>query len=153
MRLRTWLVGTGLVAGLMYFLDADSGRRRRAQARDRVASLTHRLDRARGWAERSATYYRASMKGMLHETRARLRDEPVTDHVLVERVRSALGRAVRHPKAIVILADRGMITVSGQVLAEEVAALLVAVRAVRGVKGVQDRLEVHASPGHIPALQ
>jgi hypothetical protein len=40
------LTGLGLGAGLMYVFDPQQGRRRRALARDKVVSLTHKAERA-----------------------------------------------------------------------------------------------------------
>jgi hypothetical protein len=42
----TLLVGAGLGAGLMYFLDPRTGRRRRAVARDQMVHLTHQAQKA-----------------------------------------------------------------------------------------------------------
>src|SRR5437762_2000619 len=45
-RAMTLLAGAGLGAGLMYFLDPQMGRRRRALARDKAVSLGHQAQDA-----------------------------------------------------------------------------------------------------------
>lgn len=47
---RTFLVGAGVGAALMYFFDPSWGRRRRAQLRERVESGSRQFD---AWRERS----------------------------------------------------------------------------------------------------
>jgi uncharacterized membrane protein len=60
---------------------------------------------------------------------------------------------VSHPSAITVTASGGVVTLSGPVLAHEVDDLLSATRAVRGVKDVENRLEVHTEPGTVLGLQ
>ena len=79
--------------------------------------------------------------------------EQVSDRVLGERVRSKLGALVRHPSSIEVTADNGHITLSGPILSQEVDRLLDQVRKVKGVAGVENRLEIHDQPGNIPGLQ
>jgi BON domain len=73
--------------------------------------------------------------------------------VLVDRVRSKLGFFVRHPSAIEVRAQHGRITLSGPVLSDEVQQLIDGVSSVRGVRDVENRLEVHSEPGSVPGLQ
>src|SRR5215216_5482946 len=92
------LGGVGLGAALMYSLDPDRGRRRRARVRDKVLSAAHRApdaigttardvrNRARGLAAEVGSMYAAAAE--------------VADDVLVARVRSKLGRFVSHPHAV-----------------------------------------------------
>ena len=142
--------GMGLGAGLMYLLDPDQGRRRRALLRDQLTSTAGRLDDCLGatWTD-----VRQRAQGLAAETSARLTGGPVSDHVLVERVRAKMGRYVSHPGAIEVAARDGRVTLSGPVLAREVDRLVGAVAAVPGVTGVDNRLEAHARAGDVPGLQ
>src|SRR6266566_5145613 len=90
------------------------------------ARLMYLLDPDRGRRHRAA--------GLMAETRARFRKRAVSDPVLVERVRAKIGRVVSHPRAIVVTADQGHVTLSGPILAGEVDDLLSAAAAVRGVQ-------------------
>jgi uncharacterized membrane protein len=64
-----------------------------------------------------------------------------------------MGRYVSHPGAIEVSAAAGRVTLRGPVLADEADGLIRAVESVRGVREVEDRLEVHGDPGSVPALQ
>ena len=92
-------------------------------------------------------------QGAVAETQARLGGEAVTDEVLAERVRSALGRVVSHPGALEVAAHGGRVTLRGPILAREVDEVLATVASGRGVTGVENRLDVHERPGAVPGLQ
>jgi len=142
--------GMAIGAGLMYLLDPDRGRRRRAMVRDQVVSGWHELDDAVDTASRDL---KNRARGVLAETRSRIRGEDVDDEVLRERIRSRIGRVVSHPHAIEVEAEGGCVTLKGPVLESEKAALVSTVKGIRGVDGVIDRLEVHEEPGRVPGLQ
>jgi osmotically-inducible protein OsmY len=92
---------------------------------------------------------------MIAELRGTLRSgrEEVTDEVLGNRVRSQIGRHVSHPRAIEVAAHDGVVTLRGPILANEVDELLTAVLTVRGVRDVDDQLDVHKTAKGISALQ
>ena len=127
------LTGIALGAGLMYLFDPERGRSRRALIGDRLVHAARAGARAIGTTRRDVTHRAldaaATLRGMLHHER-------VDDEVLAERVRAQLGRATSHPRAISVLAELGVVTVSGHVLAAEVPRLLRAVERVRGVREV-----------------
>lgn len=146
-----FLGGAAVGVALMYFLDPNSGRRRRARTRDKVvhaarvvnegAKVTARdtMHRAQGaWAEAKRLFN--------HE-------EAVDDAALMGRIRAALGRVVSHPHAIEVAADGGHIALIGPILSYEVRPLLKAVRRVAGVRAVSDQLTVYNEPGSVSALQ
>jgi osmotically-inducible protein OsmY len=146
----TFLAGVGVGAGLMYMLDPDRGNRRRALVRDQIVSARHRADdRVTGLAK--DVQNRA--KGTVAETVARIREDEVSDEVLVERVRSEMGRATSHPRAIEVRAHDGQVTLSGSVLRREVDTLLSTVASVRGVRNVENQLQIQDQPGSNPSLQ
>jgi hypothetical protein len=152
MNIRTSLLGgLGLGAVLMYLLDPERGRRRRAMVRDRVAS---RACDTEVFLKKSRRDLGNRARGFAAETRSRfVREGPVDDDVLAERVRSKMGRFVSHPGAIEVTADEGWIRLEGQILADEVDHLVSAVQSVRGVEGVDNKLEIHWDSGAVPALQ
>jgi hypothetical protein len=144
------LTGLGLGVGLMYFLDPDRGRRRRALVRDQLARASRVSGAAIGTLSRDMAH-RAS--GVAARARGALQRDSADDHVVAERVRSQLGRTVSHPRAIQVDVRNGVITLSGPVLQAEVPRLLRAVEHVRGVREVVNALEEHEQAGHVPALQ
>jgi hypothetical protein len=144
------LGGAGIGAALMYFLDPQQGRRRRALVRDQMIHLSHEARDAADVVARDAAN-RAG--GVWSEARALVSGRTQDDRILAERIRSHLGRCVSHPRAITVVADNGTATVSGPILAEEVDELIATVKGVAGVKEVINRLEVHDSPGQHTSLQ
>lgn len=149
-RTLTMLAGLGLGAGLMYLLDPQLGRRRRALARDKAYSLWNEAQE--GW-DPLVRDVRNRATGLAAEARSRFSHETVPNWTLCERVRSHLGRVVSHPRAIDVTAQNGRVTLSGPILADEMARLMSCVWAVPGVTQVENRLEPHQEPGNISALQ
>lgn len=144
------LGGALLTAAAMYWFDPTSGRRRRARLRDRLIATAHD---ARHGIDVAGRDLANRIEGLTARTRSLFDAREVPDAVLAERVRAALGRVVSHPGAIEVHVMSGCAALSGDVLAHEVPQLLRAVRAVRGVRAVEDRLGVHLSARGIPALQ
>jgi uncharacterized membrane protein len=148
----TTLLG-GLTAGVILgrMLDPVRGRRRRAMARDQAVSVAHAVGDAVSVTARDA---RHRSRGVIATLRSRLAgDDAPEDAVLAERVRAVIGGAVGHPRAIEVDAHGGRVTLRGPVLAHEVSSLMRRVGAVRGVREIEDALEVHTEPADVPALQ
>jgi hypothetical protein len=144
------LGAAGIGAGLTFFLDPRLGRRRRALVRDKAARLAHVTSDA---ADTTSRDLGNRARGLVAELRSRARREDVSDEVVVERVRARIGTAVRHPGSIDVSAQNGRVVLSGPVLADEVARLLRRAAGVRGVRAVENRLEVHETPEGVPGLQ
>jgi osmotically-inducible protein OsmY len=137
-------------AALMYLLDPDQGRRRRALLRDQLVKV---MNKTQDRLDDAAHNARNRAEGVAAEARQRMQTEPASDETLVSRVRSAMGRAVSNAGAIEVTANQGHITLYGPILEKEVAALLAAVRAVPGVTDVENRLQVHQQAGNLRSLQ
>jgi uncharacterized membrane protein len=139
-----------LGAGLMYYFDPNLGKRRRHVLRDKLISYSRKT---RDAADATARDVWHRSVGLAHEARTALSHEEVSDSVLVERVRSKLGRVVSHPHSIQVCADDGVVCLSGAVLADEAEKLLNTVQSVRGVKDVAFMLDVYPARDHVPELQ
>jgi uncharacterized membrane protein len=139
-------------AGLMYLLDPERGRRRRALLRDKFVRA---LDAAADAAETTRRDLGNRVRGLFAKARSLVTREPtrVSDEVLAERVRSKIGRVVSHPGAIEVTARKGRVTLSGPILADEADDLISYVEKIPGVKAVENRLEVHKSADGVPELQ
>ena len=146
---RALLTGLGLGVGLMYFMDPERGRRRRALVRDKVAHTTRVSSNALGAVGLDLSHRAA---GLFARARGVLRRQPVDDGVLVERVRAKLGRLVSHPHAVDVNAIDGCVRLRGAVLQSEVPRLVRAVARVPGVRDVINALNVRLSADN-PALQ
>ncbi len=143
-------IGGAIGAFAMYFLDSQSGRRRRARTGDRLARVARQLNEA-GKVTARDTAHRAY--GLMANTRRLFQRDEVSDEVLVERVRAALGRVVSHPHAIEVNANCGHVRLDGPILSREVRPLIRAVRHVAGVRGLDDRLTVFSEAEHVSSLQ
>jgi hypothetical protein len=151
-RVWTKVVGSAALGALaMYVMDPDRGRRRRAIARDKARSLFADAGDMLGTAARDVRY---RMQGLRARARRLMqRHEVPEDLVLIERVRTKLGRVCSHPHAIQVGANHGRVTLSGPVLAVEAEHLLDAARATWGVREVEDRLVVYPRPDFVSSLQ
>ncbi|HET6578785.1 MAG TPA: BON domain-containing protein [Gemmatimonadales bacterium] len=138
-RTSTLLLGVGIGAALMYFLDPGRGARRRALLRDQAGSA---MRSGRQRMQERAEDLRNRASGAVAEARGRLQDETVSDEQLVARVRSQLGHEVEHARAIDVAARDGTVTLRGQVARTEVEGVLAAVRGIRGVERVENELAV-----------
>lgn len=143
------LAGASLGAGMMYLLDPNQGKRRRAQIRDQLGHLTRQTG---GTASITARDLRHHVQGTVAEVRSRFTRDHPTDEVLVARVRTRLGRVSRHPGALAVTARGGYVRVSGPIRATEVKRILTAIRSVRGVKQVEDHLDVYQETEERPDL-
>src|SRR5688500_17292510 len=113
--------GIGLGAALMYMLDPDRGRRRRALVRDKLASAANKTPDAIGVTARDLSN---RVRGLAAQAGSMFASGEVSDGVLVARVRSKMGRSVSHPSSIEVAASQGRITLSGPILAGEIDDLL-----------------------------
>lgn len=143
--------GAGFGVGLMYFLDPDRGRRRRALMRDKSIRWSRKT---REFAGSTSRDMRNRARGMGAAVKSWVQPAPpVPDNVLAERIRSKLGMFSRHPSAIDVHVTDGTVTISGPVLQDEVDGISGAINKIPGVNRIFNRLEPHTSPEGVPALQ
>lgn len=130
-------------AAAEYFLDRESGRRRRHHARDRsLAVMRHRSREA----VRRGKYLEGVAAGLAHRAAhtvpvGKPKEEP-DDATLAQKVESIALRAAHTPKGHVsINAERGVIYLRGRLdSTEQIHALVRATGGVEGVKGVKSLL-------------
>ena len=128
-------IGVALGAGMMYLLDPDRGRRRRAFAHEKGASMVRHASRA---VSKMARDLQNRTRGAA--AHARQSHQPVDDDVLVGRVRTRLGRLVEHPHKVDVTARNGVVTLRGIVERREYDHVISAIRCVEGVKSLEHRL-------------
>ena len=142
--------GLGLGAALMYVLDPERGKRRRAVVRDKAVRAARK---ATDGIEARSRDLRNRAKGAAAEVKAMTRPGAVSDPVLEERVRAAIGRVLASPGEVDVAAVEGVVILSGPVLASELDELLSTVRGVHGVEDFENRLQIYESADDIPSLQ
>lgn len=142
--------GVGIGTGLMFLLDPDQGKRRRALLRDKCYLAARKTGEGMGVTARDL---RNRTQGIVSEVQSRFSSAPVDDAVLVDRVRAKLGRVVSHPRALNVTSQNGRVVLSGPILASELPELLACVNSVSGAKQVINQTDPHEASDNHPALQ
>jgi BON domain len=163
---RSSLLGVGLGATSMFLLDPLRGARRRALIRDKMMSARRKTAEAAGATWRDLGNRMTGMLGRgrgvgqvgrggqrVSQTKRLFSDEAVDDARVAERVKSALGRATAHQRAISVRTADQCVTLSGDALASEIVSIVSAVQRVRGVVSVQNNIRTHRTGDSIPMLQ
>lgn len=150
-RMPYFIAGALVGSALFYFLDPDKGSYRRSKLRDK--SLKFKNDSAE-YGGKMWRHLRNQIQGF-YATINRWTEEPmpVSNDVLVARVRSEFGRKISHSRPVKVEADDGIVTLSGPILSREVRQLVRCVKNVPGVKDVINELVVYETPDGIPELQ
>jgi BON domain len=139
--LGTMLKGAALGAAAMYFYDPGDGRRRRALLRDRAIRTVHETTEE---IERRQRHLFNRSHGLLSRFWARLRPEEVSNEVLEERVRAALGHASEAASSIETKVEDGRVELKGTVSPHEHMRIVREVKHVPGVKSIDD--DLHDQP-------
>jgi hypothetical protein len=145
-------LGAGVGAGLMYLLDPQGGRGRRAVARDKSVSALKQGGKA---AAKTSRHLGNKTRGLVARTGSKLRESDLAEEgqKLLKKVHKAVRATVSHPSAIDPILEAGRVHLHGLVLASEVARLIAAIEAVEGINGVENRLELHESPQDLAAFK
>ena len=144
----TLLAGAAAGAAAQYFLDGESGRRRRNTTRDQALALAKRQagDAATkaGQAADQAKGTVASMKPTPTDDR---KHEQLGDAALARKVESEIFRADDAPKGSVdVNAENGVVFLRGEVGGEWVERLEREAEQVNGVKAVRSLLHAPGTP-------
>lgn len=141
----TTLLLIGIGVGLMYFLDPESGARRRLWLHEKWAKSPKKEQDSLAGAE--ASNDRVAEAGA-DDISLTAPNDVATDDELARRVRLALERALPQPPAVEVIAHHGLVILSGEVSAEEQDIVLTCVRGVPGVIDVENRVEVRTAAGN-----
>src|SRR5262245_59275487 len=146
----TLIGGLGLGAALMYLFDPDRGKRRRSLLKNKVESAGNK---AIDSAEKMGRNLRNRAYGVVAETKSIFRQEDISDDVLIDRVRSRLGRMPVDISTFEVNAQDVVVMLRGNIFRDELPKVLRAVRFVRGVKDLDDQFTVQDRPGGVADLQ
>ncbi len=145
------LLGAGIGVGLMYLLDPQSGRRRRALIRDQFFSFSNDVVAN---ANKRAQDFKNRARGQVMEWRQRSGEQQVEDSVLKERARAQVGHVISHPGTLEFQARNGLIIIVGPVLRGEKIKIEDRLRKTRGVHSWDlSGIEEHDTAENIPGLQ
>jgi hypothetical protein len=143
---RIFGAGAALGAGLAYFFDPDSGRRRRHELVDRTAGAFRRGGRR---AERAGRAVGAQVYGMSQQVQHRHEvPKDFDDATLARKVETEIFRPADVPKGqIVVNVQDGVVQLRGEVDGPELISELVEkARSVQGVRDVENLLHVPGTP-------
>lgn len=135
-----FVLGALMGAGVMYLLDPDRGRRRRARLRDRFVHGAHEAEDLGGAAASTARHVRNRARGMLAETRARMLEARVEDSVLEGRLRAELGRLIQPVGDIRAEVLEGAVRLTGTVDPGDEERLVNGLRHLPGVRTLHNQL-------------
>ena len=127
----------GIGAAIMYFLDPNSGDRRRHVAYDKARKALRIGGRELHDAAENAKNHAV---GAVAEVRARINAEAPDDAQLIGRVRAELGHHVERVRNIEVVADSGCVTLRGTVPADQMDSAIKTVASIPGVRHVDNRL-------------
>lgn len=130
--------GIGLGAGLMYLLDPDRGKRRRALIRDRARHASNVANRE---VTKRISDLRNRAYGFAKQTESLFCTKEVSDGRLAGQIRSKLGRVTSRPHAVRTDVENGKVTLSGPIGAAEVSHLISEITSIPGVVGVETKLD------------
>src|SRR5688572_14297010 len=132
-QIRKMIMGTLGSAALMYLMDPEKGNERRATLRDRFTKF---MGQATTKTEALIEQISDRAQGMAAETKRKLSTEEVSDEVMVARVRSAMGHVLTNAHEVEVMANQGLITLTGSVPGAETETLISTIKALPGVHGV-----------------
>jgi hypothetical protein len=144
------LSGVLLGAGAMYVLDPDRGAQRRSLLRDKSIWVSRKVSEGVGSTARDV---RNRSGGSAAALASKLKRDQAGDEIVQERVRSALGRVSSHPGAIEVSVYNRRVILRGQVPAAEVNSIIRSIGRVRGVREVENQLEVYQDTSKLSSLQ
>jgi len=145
--MRKLLTLAGLGAALTYFFNPDSGKRRRAMARDRTLAFFRQQGRQLG---RTAGSVQADAQGLVQKAKHARSEEKLedpNDATLARKVETEIFRDPEVSKGqIDVNAEDGVVILRGEVERPElIKDLEEKTRSVQGVKGVENLLHTPGS--------
>jgi osmotically-inducible protein OsmY len=145
--MRKLLTLAGLGAALTYFFNPDSGKRRRAMARDRALAFFRQQGRQLG---RTAGSVQADAQGLVQKAKHARSEEKLedpNDATLARKVETEIFRDPEVSKGqIDVNAEDGVVILRGEVERPElIKDLEEKTRSVQGVKGVENLLHTPGS--------
>lgn len=99
-----FLGGAAFGTGLMYLADPVLGKRRRALARDFAVHSAKVLGRIVDITSRDTAH---RIRGIFEESRSLFNHEQIDDQVLMDRVRTEVGRYSSHPNVQIMVQKTG----------------------------------------------
>jgi hypothetical protein len=137
--------------GLMYLMDPEQGRRRRAIARDKTFKWLREVG---DMSRKTGRHLANKSKGYAHETMSTARGmaggvlgAEGYGRSIADRIRSRISTLGRGRNVNVDCDDCGRVTLAGDCTPEEITILVTEVQAIPGVDSIDNRINVGANAG------
>jgi hyperosmotically inducible periplasmic protein len=148
MSIKSFTLGAIAGAGAVWFLDPDSGARRRSVATDKAGKYARKGQEE---AARKADYAAGAAKGAVQQATPSTREDPeerLNDPALARKVESEIFRDSDAPKGDVsVNVEDGVVYLRGQLEDQaQIDRLGEAAREVAGVQGVKNLLHAPGEP-------
>lgn len=138
-----WLGGMAVGALAMYIADPSEGRRRRALLQDKMTHYSHQTQKMVGSTVRDARNRLTGLQAEASKMISGRQAKPLDNHVLEARVRSRIARALPELDEIDVSADHGIVTLSGNIHADDEDQLIELVQGIPGVEGVRHGMQAY----------
>jgi uncharacterized membrane protein len=142
--------GVAAAASALYFLDGKRGSQRRSAFASNAKRLSRGFGKATAKSARDCWHHLSGPAlGVWSGPGGSQRAD---DRLLVERIRSGIGRLVSQPHRIHVVSDDGVVTLWGTAAEEEILRLSKSVRSIPGAKEVINHLEAREGEERGPAV-
>lgn len=130
-------------AAALYFLDKEKGKERREMAQEKAGKLWHETSEELDTVAKDAAN---RLQDVREEASNRLEKLGVDDEALVRRVQTVVDNIIADAKAIEVQAEKGLVTLRGKLPMEEIDELVNRIKAMAGVKDVDNQLAPKPAP-------
>lgn len=144
------IMSAAVGAGLMFLLDPDKGKRRRALIRDQLTHFKHKMT---GVINAKTQDARNRGLGLIARSRRVFEADKVSEDALAAKVRRVVQEKVSDPGAIETQVENGRVILSGNILDEELPVLLESVQRLDEVSTIDNRLRIPASTDRSSPMQ
>jgi hypothetical protein len=149
-RLLAFLAGAGFGVTATYMLDPDRGGQRRVRLRD---GTLRGINRTGHVIDHATADVLSRTHGLLGEIRHLIHHAENPDAHLEDKIRAKVAKITGHPESVGVAVRDGKVTLQGPVLKAAADELLAIVRAMKGVKEVENQLDVRdAEESEIPQV-
>jgi osmotically-inducible protein OsmY len=142
-RLFKTLTALATGAAALYFLDKEKGKERREMAQEKAGKLWREASDEVDTVAKDAAN---RLQDVRQEASARLEKMGVTDEALKQRINTAVENLIADARELEVQVEKGLVTLRGKLPMEEIDKVVDRIKALAGVKDVDNQLDVQPAP-------